>query len=102
MVARQGRRRQALVGFSVVAPLEPAAVTADESQRSDRRHAAQLPRRSPVMLETEGWSDYALIDSGDGAKLERYGRYRIVRPEAPALWTPRRPGGGWGSVGARF
>ena len=36
-----------------------------------------LRRRTPVMLETEGWRDYALLDSGHGRKLERYGGYRI-------------------------
>ena len=53
--------------------------------------AERLNRRAPVILETQGWSDYALIDSGNGEKLERYGNYRIVRPEAQALWSPRRP-----------
>ena len=48
------------------------------------------------MLETEGWRDYALLDSGNGEKLERYGPYRIVRPEAQALWTPRRSARGMG------
>jgi 23S rRNA (cytosine1962-C5)-methyltransferase len=54
------------------------------------------------MLETEGWGDYALLDSGNGEKLERYGRYRIVRPEAQALWTPRLPAKDWGSADAKF
>ena len=36
-----------------------------------------------------GWRDYRLIDSGDGQKLEQFGPYRFVRPEAQALWTPR-------------
>jgi 23S rRNA (cytosine1962-C5)-methyltransferase len=54
------------------------------------------------MLETSGWDDYALIDSGDGLKLERYGRYRIVRPEAQALWTPRQPPKDWDGADARF
>jgi 23S rRNA (cytosine1962-C5)-methyltransferase len=54
------------------------------------------------MLETAGWSDYALIDSGHGRKLERYGQYRIVRPEAQALWTPRRPESEWTSADATF
>ncbi len=34
------------------------------------------------------WADYGLIDSGNGRKLERYGRYRFIRPEPQALWTP--------------
>jgi 23S rRNA (cytosine1962-C5)-methyltransferase len=54
------------------------------------------------MLETAGWSDYALLDSGNGQKLERFGRYRIVRPEAQALGTPRRPAAEWESADARF
>ncbi|WP_260597017.1 class I SAM-dependent methyltransferase [Sphingomonas endolithica] len=36
----------------------------------------------------EPWADYGLIDSGHGRKLERYGRFRFIRPEAQALWAP--------------
>jgi 23S rRNA (cytosine1962-C5)-methyltransferase len=54
------------------------------------------------MLETAGWEDYALIDSGEGRKLERYGRYKIVRPEAQALWTPRHPEVAWNAADATF
>jgi 23S rRNA (cytosine1962-C5)-methyltransferase len=46
-----------------------------------------------VKLETligEPWADYGLIDSGNGRKLERYGRFRFIRPEGQALWAPAR------------
>ena len=43
----------------------------------------------PLVLAGEGWGDYALVDSGHGRKLERYGPYRFIRPEAQALWSPR-------------
>ena len=43
----------------------------------------------PVVLAGEGWSDYGLVDSGHGRKLERYGEYRFIRPEPQAMWTPR-------------
>ena len=33
--------------------------------------------------------DYELIDSGDGRKFERFGRYTLVRPCSQALWQPR-------------
>ena len=36
----------------------------------------------------EPWSDYGLLDSGDGRKLERYGRFRFIRPEPQAMWKP--------------
>ena len=54
------------------------------------------------MLETEGWSDYALLDSGNGEKLERFGAYRVVRPEEQAMWTPRLPAPAWDAADARF
>jgi 23S rRNA (cytosine1962-C5)-methyltransferase len=43
------------------------------------------------VLVTEGWPDYALLDSGGGRKLERYGGFRFIRPEAQALWQPASP-----------
>jgi 23S rRNA (cytosine1962-C5)-methyltransferase len=39
-----------------------------------------------TLLESPHWTDYALLDSGDGLKLERFGRYVFVRPEAQAMW----------------
>ena len=44
---------------------------------------------TPQLMTGEGWADYALLDSGNGSKLERYGPYSFVRPEPQALWTPR-------------
>jgi 23S rRNA (cytosine1962-C5)-methyltransferase len=43
----------------------------------------------PLILAGEGWTDYGLVDSGHGRKLERYGAYRFIRPEPQAMWTPR-------------
>jgi 23S rRNA (cytosine1962-C5)-methyltransferase len=39
----------------------------------------------------EPWPDYGLVDCGGGRKLERYGRYRFIRPEPQALWAPATP-----------
>jgi 23S rRNA (cytosine1962-C5)-methyltransferase len=44
-----------------------------------------------MQLETlvaEPWSDWGLIDSGDGRKLERYGPVIVERPELQAMWAP--------------
>ena len=43
----------------------------------------------PLILSGAGWADYGLVDSGHGRKLERYGRFRFIRPEPQALWAPR-------------
>jgi 23S rRNA (cytosine1962-C5)-methyltransferase len=45
--------------------------------------------QDPGVMRTTGWDDYELIDSGGGRKLERYGPYRVARPEPQCLWTPR-------------
>ncbi len=36
---------------------------------------------------SESWSDYQLIDSGGLEKLERFGRYTMIRPEPKTLWN---------------
>jgi 23S rRNA (cytosine1962-C5)-methyltransferase len=64
--------------------------------------APPLLRRAPVMLETAGWDDYALLDIGEGRKLERYGRMRIDRPEEQALGRRRLPEAEWANADAIF
>ena len=39
-------------------------------------------------LIAEPWDDWALLDSGGGQKLERYGAVTVVRPEPQAMWAP--------------
>ena len=45
---------------------------------------------------------YTLLDSGIGRKLERFGRYVLVRPCAQALWQPQRPPAEWLAADATF
>jgi 23S rRNA (cytosine1962-C5)-methyltransferase len=49
----------------------------------------------PIALKTGAWADYALIDSGGGRKLERYGPYKVVRPEPQCLWRPTMGDAAW-------
>lgn len=44
---------------------------------------------------TLGWEDYALLDSGDGKTLERFGPYTLIRPEAQAIWAKGGPANAW-------
>ncbi len=55
-----------------------------------------------TLLESPDWKDYELIDSGDGLKLERFGPYRFVRPEAQAIWKRALPEPTWRAVDAVF
>ena len=55
-----------------------------------------------MALRTAGWADYALIDSGGGRKLERYGRFTVIRPEPQCAWSPRLPQSVWDAADAVF
>ncbi|WP_375269289.1 class I SAM-dependent methyltransferase [Phenylobacterium sp.] len=57
---------------------------------------------APGVMRTTAWDDYALLDSGDGRKLERYGPYKVVRPEPQCLWSPRLPAQVWDAADAVF
>ena len=66
-----------------------------------------------IQYPSDSWKDYELLDSGDGQKLERFGRFCLIRPEPKALWAPSlsaaewdaaahtrfRPGAGFGKAG---
>lgn len=56
----------------------------------------------PLILETSGWSDYRLLDMGEGRKLERYGRYTIDRPEPQAMGKRRLSDAVWQRADAVF
>jgi 23S rRNA (cytosine1962-C5)-methyltransferase len=69
--------------------------------------AADAPRdpkvaETPGVMRTRGWADYALLDSGHGRKLERYGRFSVVRPEPQCLWSPALPAEVWDAADAIF
>jgi 23S rRNA (cytosine1962-C5)-methyltransferase len=38
------------------------------------------------LLHPSSWTEYELIDSGDFEKLERFGKYILIRPEPQAIW----------------
>ena len=66
-----------------------------------------------IEFNPQSWKDYELLDSGRGAKLERFGEYVLARPEPKALWdksmtdaewnrlahTRFTPGAGFGKAG---
>ena len=37
-------------------------------------------------METANWKDYEILDAGNGEKLERWGRYILLRPDPQAIW----------------
>lgn len=47
-------------------------------------------------------SDYALLDSGEQSRLERFGGWVLDRPSPQAFWRRRLPASDWGAAHARY
>jgi 23S rRNA (cytosine1962-C5)-methyltransferase len=48
-----------------------------------------------IILKAEGWKDYELIDCGGFEKLERFGKFTLIRPEPQAIWNKRLTEAEW-------
>jgi 23S rRNA (cytosine1962-C5)-methyltransferase len=48
------------------------------------------------------WGDYALLDSGQGSKLERFGEFVLERPSPQSLWLPRLESAQWKRAAAKY
>lgn len=55
------------------------------------------------ILSPENWKEYELIDTGGFEKLERFGKFILVRPEPQAVWNRSLPRSEWEKIAhARF
>lgn len=55
-----------------------------------------------IVLKTRGWDDYELLDSGNGKRLERFGKYQLVRPDPQIIWKPQLSKEAWDRADAIF
>lgn len=54
------------------------------------------------LLTSPDWTDYELLDTGAGGRLERFGRYIFARPEHQAVWKRTLPETRWQAAHAIF
>ncbi|MCM1327445.1 MAG: class I SAM-dependent methyltransferase [Bacteroidales bacterium] len=47
------------------------------------------------MWIADNWKDYEVIDTGNGEKLERWGKYLLVRPDPQVIWSTNYANPGW-------
>ena len=47
------------------------------------------------MWIADGWKDYEVIDCSQGEKLERWGKYLLIRPDPQVIWNTERTAAGW-------
>jgi len=60
------------------------------------------PLENLHLITSDGFPDYALLDSGAGRKLERFGKIIVDRPEPQALWQPKLGKSEWAKANAVF
>jgi 23S rRNA (cytosine1962-C5)-methyltransferase len=54
------------------------------------------------MIAADLWRDYELLDCSDGERLERWGKYILVRPDPQVIWRGRRVHPLWKSPDAVY
>ena len=54
------------------------------------------------MWISENWTDYELIDASDGERLERWGKYTLIRPDPQVLWKGARRSPLWKEADASY
>ena len=74
----------------------------DKFVRRNRTEGVRPRAKIPVILETKADANFALLDMGDGLKLENYCGIRIIRPEAQAIWPKHLSSLEWDKADAVF
>ncbi len=54
------------------------------------------------MWVSDKWTDYELLDCSNGEKLERWGRFLLVRPDPQVIWDTPKTHPGWEKPHARY
>lgn len=54
------------------------------------------------MWIADGWKDYEVIDCSDGEKLERWGKYTLLRPDPQVLWSTPKKNPAWNKLNGHY
>ena len=54
------------------------------------------------MFLADKWQDYEVLDASGGEKLERFGKYVLVRPDPQVIWQTERKLPGWRKPNAHY
>lgn len=54
------------------------------------------------MWVAENWKDYEVIDTSNGEKLERWGKYILLRPDPQVLWNTPKKNPAWEKLNAHY
>ena len=54
------------------------------------------------MWTADRWKDYEVIDCSSGEKLERWGKWLLVRPDPQVIWATPKENRGWQTPAGRY
>ena len=54
------------------------------------------------MWIADGWKDYEVLDCSRGEKLERWGKYLLVRPDPQVIWDTPKKNKGWKRMNGHY
>lgn len=55
-----------------------------------------------MILTADGWNEYELLDTGHGMRLERFGKYTLIRPDPQFIWKPHLDQSIWEKANAVY
>ena len=67
-----------------------------------RRQSERLKKQENDMWLSDEWKDYEVIDTSSGEKLERWGKYILVRPDPQVIWTTPKQHPLWRKYDAKY
>ena len=54
------------------------------------------------MWIADNWQDYTIIDTSSGEKLERWGKYTLIRPDPQVIWKTEKKDSLWKKADASY
>ena len=54
------------------------------------------------MWVADNWKDYEVYDTSGGEKLERWGKYMLVRPDPQVIWNTPKTNKGWKNFNGHY
>jgi 23S rRNA (cytosine1962-C5)-methyltransferase len=54
------------------------------------------------MWVADQWKDYEVLDTSSGEKLERWGDYRLIRPDPQVIWNTKKQDSAWRRPNAHY
>ena len=54
------------------------------------------------MWLADKWSDYQILDTSSGEKLEMWGKYSLIRPDPQVIWKSDKKNALWQRANASY